>query len=354
MFRFEYFFLLYFVLLLPPLVWLLYRLRNRPLEKFNKLVGDRLATNLLQSFWLKRRKIKYLLSFWVLFFLLLAGARPQFGKGVKKITSSGIELLVLFDVSESMLTEDQQPSRLEFAKSELGRFLDMATGHKIGLVAFAGSSALVSPITTDMSALKLFVDSLTIDSVSRQGTRIGEALLVAEEAFKRGTSGDAETTKSTKAILILSDGENHEADAVKKAQELGKDGIKIFSIAFGTEKGGPIPERNERGYLTGYRKDASGQVITSTSRGDILKSLAQESGGFFARAIYGGEQMKQILAALNQLEKQEFASSLSVDYEDNFQIFVFLALALAIFEFWLGERKPDFQLWRGRFEVPPR
>ena len=272
-------------------------------------------------------------------FLILALARPQMGSSLQNTKSLGVELIIAFDVSESMLAEDAKPSRLSFAKSEISRFLDQLGGDRVGLVAFAGSAFLVSPITTDKGAIKMFLDGLSPFSVSSQGTNIGEALRVAAEAFDRGGVDEAENQKSTRVILVASDGEDHEQLALIVASDLFNKGVRIFTWGFGTAQGAPIPERDEFGDLKGYKKDRSGQVVNSTSTDKFLRAVADAGGGKYVHAVFGGQAPETLEKAINQLEKNEIDSSSLVVYDEKFQIPLAIAVLLFLVTLLVAEAK---------------
>jgi len=268
------------------------------------------------------------------------------------VKSEGVEIIFAVDVSESMLAEDVKPSRLAQAKTELSRMVDMMPGNKIGVLAFAGSAALLSPLTNDPGAIKMYLDSLETDSVSTQGTNFQEALTTAKEAFEHGGVSTDETVKVTRVILMVSDGEDHEPGALEEAKKLADEGIRIFTVAYGTEKGGAIPERDGMGFLKGYKKDRSGQTVITTVKGDALRALAEAGRGGFYFATVGGNQTKQLLEDISKLEKTQFDTTMATQYEERFQWFLFLGIVIAMIELVLGERRSSFKFWKGRFEVP--
>ncbi len=159
------------------------------------------------------------------------------GLSKQEVKAQGFELIIAIDVSESMKSEDVKPSRLEQAKKEVERLMDLMPANKVGLIAFAGNASLISPLTNDPNAIKMYVDSLTSDSVSEQGTCFECALRLAKEAFERGGVTQDEFSKSSRVILISSDGEDHEPGALEAAAGLVKQGVRIFTMAYGTEKG---------------------------------------------------------------------------------------------------------------------
>jgi Ca-activated chloride channel family protein len=297
----------------------------------------------------RRRRVKLFLSVLALGFLALALARPQSGKSTEKIKSEGIELMFVVDVSNSMLAEDVKPSRIEHAKAELSRLLDLLGGDKVGIVAFAGSATLVSPLTADKSALKMFLESLSPQSVETQGTEFRKALREARNALERGGIDPDEGAKVTRAILIASDGEDQEPGALDEARKLADDGIRVFTMAFGTERGAPIPMRDERGYLAGYKRDKSGQTIQTQVKGDFLRALAQTGRGSFYHVTFGGQEAKAIRADIDRLEKTQFDSEVSANYDERFQAPLLVALLLGLLELLLSERSSGRMPWRGRF-----
>lgn len=316
-------------------------------------IGQRLSPFLTKSLSRSRRKIKRGLELGVLIFLVLTLARPQWGESKQEVKVQGVEMLLLVDVSDSMMAEDVKPSRLEQAKAEMSRLVDQMPGNKIGIVAFAGNAALISPLTTDPAAIKMYIDSLSPLAVSSQGTSFEAALNVAEKAFERGGVESDDAAKVTRVILIASDGEDHEEGAAQMAEKLDKNGTKIFALAYGTEKGGTIPVRDGMGYVKNYKTDRSGQTILTTVKGEALKELARRGKGAFYFASLGGEHLKKVAADINELEKKQFDSSVAVQFEERFQWPLFFALIFGFTEMLLGDRRRHFRLWRGRFEVPP-
>jgi len=315
--------------------------------KIEKQIGQRLTPFLMSSVSTTKRKWKLFLQILTLFFFVVAIARPQLGASLQEVKSEGVELMLLVDVSKSMMAEDNKPNRLEMTKIELKRLLDRLTGDKVGLVVFAGSSFLVSPLTTDYSAIKLFLDSLSIDSVSSQGTEIKPALETAVEAFKRGGVSDEEGVAVTKVILIASDGEDHEQGALNVAQKYYSQGIRIFALGAGTEQGAPIPIRDDYGNLRGYLRDDKGQIVNSQHRGDFLTKLSTSAGGGYYH-VGNTRSVDEIKAQLDRLEKAQFESSLATEYDEKFQFFLFLGILFGLIELFLGERRRAPAIWRGR------
>jgi Ca-activated chloride channel family protein len=337
---------------LLPIVWLLIVLSGRLAKKrMAGAFGTKLTSVLTASVSHKKRMIKNVLQTLVLILMIVALARPQAGQSSQEVKSAGVEMMILVDVSESMMAEDLKPNRLEQAKIELSRMIEKLPGHKIGIIAFAGSAALLSPLTNDPSALKMYLDSLSPQSVSSQGTVFSKAIEEAVIAFKRGGEESDPTTRVTRVILVASDGEDHEPGALETAKKLTNEGVRIFTLAYGTEGGGTIPQRDSLGFLRGYKKDKSGKDILTQVKGDALKALAAAGQGSFYHSAFGGSHINEFVEDINRLEKTEFDSKMVTQYDEKFQILLWSALLLALAEILLGERKPVGRLWKGRFEV---
>ena len=337
-----------------PILMVLFFVSVRLLKKrLSAQLGPRVAPLLTASISWNKRRWKLFLQCLVLALMIVALARPQMGQSQQQIKSEGVEIMFVADVSESMMSEDARPNRLSQMKSELTRLVDLLGGNKIGLIAFAGSATVLSPLTNDPNALKMYIDSLSPLSVSSQGTNFQAALSEADEAFNRGGIGQDPATRVTRVIVVVSDGEDHEPGALELAHKLSSQGIRIYTMAYGTEKGGPIPERDSLGFLKGYKKDHKGQTVITTVKGEALTELAKAGQGEFFFASLGGNHLQRLVNALDTLEKTQFESQVATQFDEKFQIFLDLALVMALIEVILGERKTPFRLWRGRFEVPP-
>lgn len=339
---------LWLALIVFVVTFLYFRWRQ---NKIKKTFDARVYEYLTQSLARNKRRWKLFLQYLTVVLMVLALARPQFGGSKEEIKSEGVEIVILFDVSESMMADDIKPSRLDQAKAELSKLVDNLAGNRVAVIAFAGSSALMCPLTNDVSAIKMYLESLSIYSVSSQGTNFQEALRVAAEAFDRGGVGNAPQQSVTRVVLIASDGEDQEPGAIEEAKKIVEKGLRIFTVAYGTEKGGAIPVRDNMGYLSGYKKDRSGQTVLSTVKGDFLRQLAEAGKGSFYFSTFGGDHLKKIVEDIGKLEKSQFESSVAVQYEEKFQIFLLVAMLIGFLEWWLGERKTITRQWKGRFEV---
>jgi len=351
MLRFGYPEALWFLWLVPALFFLILFLQNRSQAVLVRGLGVKLTPYLSATLNTRKRRIKLVLKLLALTFFALALARPQVGSSKQEIKSEGVELMVALDVSRSMLAEDVKPNRLHFAKKQIEALLDLLGGDKVGLIAFAGSAILLSPMTTDKGALKMFLDSLSPESVRTQGTNFKKALLEAQDAFTRGGVETDRTSRVTRVILVASDGEDHEAGAIKVAQKLLDQGIRIFTYAFGTEKGGAIPIVDRFGRKRGFKRDKNNEIILSKTKGKFLQQLAKVGRGSFYHARLGGPTASLIYEDISKLEQAEFDAFYSTNYDEKYQIFLFFGLLLGLVDLFLGERKKVGKFWKGRFEV---
>lgn len=324
---------------------------KRAIAKLSAVYAAKVLPPLIQSVSPTKRKIKLGLEILVLVLLVLALARPQSGQSMQKVKKEGVEIMLLVDVSQSMLAEDVRPSRLQLVQKELLRLVDQVGGDRLGLIAFAGSAVVLSPLTGDKSALKMFIESLSPAVISAQGTDFRRALVEAQMAFSRGGIESSETSFVGRLVLIVSDGEDNETGAVDLVKEMNRDGVRIYTLAVGTEQGGTIPMRDDQGRAIGNLKDQKGQDVITQTRGETLRELAQAGQGGFYHLTFGGTAVQSLLADINRLQKTQFEANEVVSYEEDFQIYLLVAFVLAVLEMLLSERRHQGRLWRGRFEV---
>ena len=346
------FYFLAFVALLAITFFICEKIFSKRLEK---RLGAKVTPFLTQSVSYTKRRWQLFFQVLGLIFIVIALARPQMGVSQQEIRSEGIELLILADVSESMLAEDLRPSRLAQMKIELSKLLDLMPGNKVGVIAFAGSSSLLCPLTTDPNALKMYIDSLDTNSVSSQGTNFETALNHAKEAFEKGGVTQDQTLRTTRAILLVSDGEDQEKNALEAAQKLADSNIRIFTMAYGTAKGASIPVRDRGGNMTGYKKDRSGQTIITEVKGEFLQKLATAGKGQFYFAQLDGDHLRKFVHDLGDLEKSQFQSSLATQYDEKFTYPLLLGFILLVMSLFISDRKKfsgkSALDWKGRYEV---
>ncbi|MBK9295111.1 MAG: VWA domain-containing protein [Oligoflexia bacterium] len=328
------------------LFWLLYFFKGK--EKFEAILVKKyqyLTTSLSRP----RRQAQIILQCLVLFFVAVALARPLMGSRRTEIKQTGLEIIFAIDVSNSMLAEDDKPSRLEHAKHELSHLLDLLSSDRVGVIAFAGSAALISPMTTDYSAIKMYVNSLSTTTVSQQGTNFKAVIEEAISAFERGGMEGADGTQPTRVLLIASDGEDNEPGGISMVKKALDKGIRVFTLGFGSYKGAPIPIRDDRGNLKGYKKDDSGQPVLSVPSDEGLSKIARAGNGAFYHATFDEAEVRSLISDFDKLQKADFKTQFSTDFDEKFQIPLFLAFILAIVEILVGDKKRSVFSWKGRF-----
>ena len=259
-------------------------------------------------------------------FFVLGLARPQIGAKLSERETKGAEIMIALDVSNSMLAQDYSPSRLERAKLAISRIVDKLQEDRIGLVLFAGTSFVQLPITTDYVSAKMFLTSIDTQSVPVQGTAIGDAILPCAKSFS------AQSDKS-RAIVVITDGENHEDDPVAAAREAAEIGIKIYTIGVGSAEGQPISKDGE------LMKDKDGNIVVTRLDEDVLKDIARVGGGAYVHA--GNEEfgLNPILEDIQRMEEEKFNSVIFEEYDEQFMYFFAVALVLLVLEMLVGERK---------------
>ena len=304
---------------------------------------------LLQGFSAQRKTTKLVLHSIAFIAAVLALARPQFGASRQEIKAVGVEIMVALDVSNSMLAEDVRPNRLELAKRQIARLLDRLSGDKVGLIAFAGTAMVISPLTTDYSAVRMFVDSLTVESISNQGTVFKNVIQEAIEGFERGGDESDTNKRVARVLLIVTDGEDQEPGAEKLASQMRDKGLRVFAWGIGTRKGAPIPVRDQRGYLSDYKKDRNNQVILSVANDQALEALARSGGGSYYHSTLDGDDVEAFRADIAKLEKAEFDTQIQTNYDEVYYWPLILAFVLLFFDLWFFERVPSERAWLGRW-----
>ncbi|ANM28885.1 hypothetical protein ABI59_03610 [Acidobacteria bacterium Mor1] len=323
------------LLLLPLLIlvlWLALALRRRALARF---AGDPdFVARFSGEVSGHRRFAKALLVFAALTCGILALARPQWGTRMEPIRGAGVDVVVAVDTSLSMAAEDLAPSRFEFARHAVGDLMSKLGGNRIALVTFAGEASLVCPLTPDGSAVGLLLDSIDIERVQVPGTSLASALRVAIRAFGEDPGDDR-----GRALVLFTDGEDHLGALEGAREQLEAEGIVVFSVGVGTERGAPIPLYDSRGELAGYKKDREERVVTTRLDATALSQLADASDGEYFQASPAGDEIDDIARALNGLEQGETAMMLRRRYEDRFQWPLAAGLLLLLVETLIGDRK---------------
>lgn len=339
MFRFEQPAYIYIVLLWIAIAVAGYYLLHRRRQEIWASVGNwQLIQRLLPDFSEQRQRLRYVLWAAALVCIGLALANPQLGKQTEKVTRKGIDVVVALDVSKSMLAEDLAPNRLERSKQAIAKMIDSMKDDRLGLVVFAGSAYLQMPLSSDYSAAKMMLQTINTDLMPTQGTAIGEAIDVALQAFD--TDSGAATTQASeqlknKAIVILSDGEDHEEGSDIMARKANEAHVAIYTVGVGTEQGGKIPVV-ANGRRVDFKRDDNGNEVVSKLDENALRDIAQiGQGSYFSLAAGSSTEIDRLLAALAQFEKREIDDHVFTDYADQFQYFIALALLLVIAELML-------------------
>lgn len=285
----------------------------------------------------KKRAIKIALSIFVLVLLFIAMARPQ-GTGEKiEMKNKGIHILLLVDASNSMLAEDIKPNRITFMKKEISRLIDLSSGDQIALGIFAHSAILATPFTNDLSAVKSYLNDLSTEHLSNQGTNFERAFYLANKVFEKIKENKNELAVRT--IVIASDGEDHSTETKKVIKDLiAKKGIRIFTLSFGTTKGGVIPIKDYKGKVKEYKKDMRGDLIITRLKKNSLKNFAKWGKGAYYHVTYGGKAIEKLRQDLDHLEKTLFEKATRTKKKENYQWFLLLATLLALLELILSDR----------------
>ena len=327
MFRYAHQEYLYLLSILPALVVFyifIAKARKRAIKKYGTI---ELISPLMPEASPKRMLLKYFFMFLAITVIIFIIAGPQFGSKLETVKRQGIEVMICLDVSNSMLAQDISPNRLEKAKQMLSRLTDDLNNDKIGLIVFAGDAFTQIPITADYISAKMFLSSINPAMVSTQGTAIESAINLSMRSF----TPDENTSKT---IVIITDGENHEGDAVKAAAAAAEKGVKVNIVGIGLPKGSPIPISNND-----YLKDNAGNVVITQLNETMCQEIAQAGNGLYVRADNTNSALRALQNELSKMSKSEVASQVYSDYDEQFPILAWIALVILIMEFIISERK---------------
>ncbi|MFV0390369.1 MAG: VWA domain-containing protein [Paludibacteraceae bacterium] len=330
----------YLLLLIPVLLLVVVFTRSLYLKKKNlKRWGElKLLETLMPNVSSARPTFKFYLLLSAAILLVIVLAQPQFGAKEENVKKKGIEVMVALDVSNSMLAQDIQPSRLMKAKQILSQLIDRMSDDKVGMVVFAGDAFVQLPITTDYNAAKLFLSSISTEMVPLQGTAIGTAIDLSIKSFGQNKSD------AGRAIILITDGENHEDNAVAAAKLAADNGIKLFVIGMGTPEGAPIPV----GGMVSFKKDRGGNVVVSKLNEEMASEIARAGNGLYVRADNSDVALKNIKNQLDTLAKAELEQKVYAQYNEQFQSFAIIALIILILEFFVFARKNK---WLSRIRI---
>ena len=327
--NYEYLYLLFLVPVFILGYGVLRLLRARKVKAF----GDPALVEMLMPSWSRSKGwVKIVLFSLAFAFFAIGLARPRTGAKLAERNTKGAEIIVALDVSNSMLAQDYSPNRLERAKLSIARLTERLQDDRIGLVIFAGTSFVQLPVTTDYVSAKMFLGSIDTGSIPVQGTAIGDAIRLSIKSFS------AQSEKS-RVIVVISDGENHEDDAVGAAKQAAELGIKVYTIGVGSAEGQPIPMDGE------LLKDKEGNIVVTKLNEQMLRDIARAGGGAYIHA--GGEEfgLNPIIQDIRRMEDEEFGSVVFEEYDEQYMYFFGIALLLFVIEMLLGERKPRRKLF---------
>lgn len=335
MFRFANIEFLYLLLLIPLLV-ALYALaahrRRRLVERFGNI---EIMRSLMPDFSRGRMRLKATLFILAYMCLVFAAARPQFGSKLREEKARGVEIMLVVDVSNSMLAEDFEPNRLERTKYAINKLFEGLQQERVGLIAFAGEPKVQLPITSDYRMAQAFAKRLSPTLVGEQGTAIGKALQLAALSF-------SSQSEKSRVIVLITDGENHEDDAVAVAQMAKEQGIRIYTIGIGTPEGAPIEIGGE------FIKDENDEIVVSKLGEEMLQKIASITEGAYVRASKQDIGLEEVVKSINQMEKSELSTIRYEEYNEQYQYPLAVALVLLLLEFTiLSRRNPRLR----RFDI---
>lgn len=322
------------LILLIPVFFLLQalvlKLRTKRIRKF----GDEALVRQLMPSYSKSRAWVRLTIFSIGFLFFAVGlSRPQIGAKLKEHETKGAEIMIVLDVSNSMLAEDYSPNRLERAKLAISRLVDKLRDDRIGLIVFAGNSFVQLPITTDYVSAKMFLNTITTESVPIQGTAIGEAINTALRSFS------AQSEKS-RAIIVITDGENHEDDPVAAAAQAAEMGVRVFTIGVGSPEGKPIPMNGE------LLKDRDGNIVVTRLDETVLQDVAKAGDGVYVRAGNSEFGLNPIIDDIRRMEDEKYSSIVFEEFDEQFMYFMGIALFFFVLEMLIGDRKSKRHLFK--------
>lgn len=330
MFRFENPAFLYLLIIIPVIIVIrLLEMRKRKL-KLKKFGDLSLLKQLMPDVSSSRKSLKFWLMVAALALLIVMLARPQMGTKISQEKRKGIEVIISLDISNSMRAEDVVPSRLDKSKMLVENMVDNFTNDKVGLVVFAGDAFIQLPITSDYVSAKMFLQNTDPSLIATQGTDLAGAIELSSKSF-------TQQDKVGRAILIITDGEDHEGGAIEAAEKARKNGIRVFVLGVGLTKGSPVPDGNG-----GYMKDNSGQEVISALNEEMCKQVAQAGGGAYIHVDNTSLAQRQLNDELTKLQKGDISSVVYSEYDEQFQAVGILVLILLIIEMLILERKNPF------------
>ena len=300
-------------------------------NEIKKIKSNNINNYLFSFFSFSKFRFKNWLLILACFFLIIAITGHKFGTRLTELKRQGIDIFIVLDVSKSMNAIDVSPSRLEKAKYELNRLINNLQGDRIGIIVFSGSAHLHLPLTVDYSAAKLFLNSIDTDIISDQGTSLSSALNLALSQIK-------EDSEKYKVVVLVSDGEDHEGESLKIAEEAFQRNILVYTVGVGTNKGGPIPILNESGDRVDFKKQ-NNKIVTTTLNEQILNEISSITRSKYYRIDNKANALAPLIKNLESMEKKELKTQVFTEYEHRYQIFLLLSLVCLIVELLIKTKK---------------
>lgn len=328
MFRFAHPEFLYALLVVPVLIGLFYYSIFEKSRRLKKIGDKKLLVDLMPEVSHVRPRVKFYLLLTAIILGIFAMAGPQFGAKLQKVKRSGVELMVAVDVSNSMLAEDLTPNRMQRAQQVLSRLIDQLQNDKVGLLVFAGNAYVQMPMTADASSAKMFLKSIHPGMVPLQGTAIGSAIRMSMDLF----SAD---TQAGKSIIVITDGENHEDDAVAVAKIAREKGITVHVLGVGTPQGSPIPIEGTQS----FRRDKQGNIVVTKLNETMCQEIAAAGGGMYVRADNASAAVRALASELEKMSKTDMEEMIYSEYNEQYAVVAWIVFVLLLLEVVLSERK---------------
>ncbi len=321
------------LLLLIPVFFIFYAVKvafdKRRIRKFGdeELVGQNMPSRSKSKGWVRIT----LLSI-AFFFFVIGLSRPQIGAKLREQQTKGVEIMIALDVSNSMLAEDYSPNRLERAKLALSRLVESLREDRIGMVVFAGTSYVQLPITTDYVSAKMFLSSINTECVAVQGTCISEAIMTCARSFSA-------QSENSRAIILITDGEDHEGEAIEAAALVASENMRVYAIGVGSPEGQPIPINGE------LLKDRNGDIVVTRLNEELLMEIADAGGGKYVRAANNEFGLSPIVNDIKAMDAEEFNSIVFEEFDEQYMYFFAIALIFLVIEMLVGERRARRRLF---------
>ena len=332
----KYNFPIFVVLFLPLIILVILNVFYNNKNKFiyNNIKSDNVKEYIIQNVIYNRIHIKSWLLIIGCFFMIVASIGPQIGTRLSEYKREGIDIFIALDVSESMNAQDVTPNRIEKAKYELNRLINSLDGDRIGIIVFAGTAHIHLPLTTDYSAAKLFLKSIDTKIVETPGTSLSSVMNLAIDQIQKDN-------EKYKAIILVSDGEDHEGEAIEIAKIASDRQILFYTVGVGTIKGSPIPILSETGKRINFKKNNDGKIVTTILNEQILNKISNITGAEYYRIDNKANALSPLIKNLDLLDKKELKTQVFTEYEHRYQIFLLLSLICLFVDFLLFTKKKD-------------